>query len=211
MPNPTLKPKPMRSDERSSGLGSGSAAPAWNRRLVIAQDGVAESGALFTRVGWRGETKAAVSLFRRMCSVVRVHVISIPHVWQCTQKNAFWQIPKQGIMKLDNEQLGSGSNHFRSQRVIHQACDAVHPTRTEFRVDLPTRRTHVAMPSFVQRPGRQSRGQERQGRRGLRRPGQVEQRRRGEDARPRRRAHRGMGGRRGQDVAIPRRGVEARR
>jgi hypothetical protein len=47
----------MRSDERSSGLGSGSAAPAWNRRLVIAQDGVAESGALFTRMGWRGETK----------------------------------------------------------------------------------------------------------------------------------------------------------
>ena len=45
-----------------------------------------------------------------------------------------------------------------------QACDAVHPTRAEFRVDLPTRRTQVAMPSFVQRPGRQSRGQERQGR-----------------------------------------------
>ena len=57
VPNPTLKPNPMRSDERSSGLGSGSAAPAWNRRLVIAQDGVAESGALFTRMGWRGETK----------------------------------------------------------------------------------------------------------------------------------------------------------
>ena len=64
VPNPTLKPNPMRSDERSSGLGSGSAAPAWNRRLVIAPDGVAESGALFTRMGWRGETKAAVSLFR---------------------------------------------------------------------------------------------------------------------------------------------------
>ena len=57
VPNPTLKPNPMRSDERSSGLGSGSAAPAWNRRLVIAPDGVAESGAHITRMGWRGERK----------------------------------------------------------------------------------------------------------------------------------------------------------
>lgn len=100
VPNPTLKPNPMRSDERSSGLGSGSAAPAWNRRLVIAPDGVAESGALFSRMGWRGETKGTAVSLVRMCSVVRVHVIRIPHVWQCTQKNAFWQIPKQGISAI---------------------------------------------------------------------------------------------------------------
>ena len=121
VPNPTLKPNPMRSDERSSGLGSGSAAPAWNRRLVIAPDGVAESGALFTRMGWRGETKAAVSLFR-VCSVVRVHVIRIPHVWQCTQKNAFWQMPNVGIWKLDIECSAARQSLFATRYPRSRCC-----------------------------------------------------------------------------------------
>lgn len=93
VPNPTLKPNPMRSDERSSGLGSGSAAPTWNRRLVIAPDGVAESGALFTN-GVAGRNESGGFSISCMCSVVRFHAIIIPHVWQCTQKNAFWQMPK---------------------------------------------------------------------------------------------------------------------
>ena len=63
VPNPTLKPNPMRSDERSSGLGSGSAAPAWNRRLVIAPVGVAESGALFTRLGGGAKRKRRFRYF----------------------------------------------------------------------------------------------------------------------------------------------------
>ena len=57
VPNPTLKPNPMRSDERSSGLGSGSAAPAWNRRLVIAQDGVVWPKAVRCSREWGGGAK----------------------------------------------------------------------------------------------------------------------------------------------------------
>ena len=56
-----------------------------------------------------------------------------------------------GDMEAGYRVLGSQSQqHHFSQRVIH-VRDAVHPTRAEFRVDLPTRRTQVARPSPVQR------------------------------------------------------------